>query len=997
MDETGQPGAPTPGDNGNGAGPQGDQARPINGWAADAGWPGAENGGDASGRQWRQPAEPVLSQGWGDRSTSYPTQPFPGTAAEHRQPVNGVHLGEAAEAERGWAGGRGEPGYPYGPEPTDPYVRRSPVPELPAGPPEEYPTGPLTAQSPDGAAPAEPARHAYSEREPGGTLPAGQPPRWGESGYPGHPGPISGPPAAAVSGPPVPASAPPMQVSGPPAQISVPPANPDRMVRERTALMPAVPRPADRVPGQGGPSGHGQTGTPSGAWPAAHPVDRGALPSGPGAAPAGPGYPPGEPGTPQGGAGEPDGAWSSGWAPPWAAPSPTPTSANPVDPQPAGHGVLDPQPAGHGPVGPHTAGPASLDPHPEGPGPVGPPATSAPAGPGVGGPAAAPHAAGLGHGGDQAEPAGEFRDGGHRRDVEPAPDQGWSPPGWANQRVQRLPVQRPPAESPLTAVREVGHRDDQPQPAGYDDRGQSGGYDDQGQRSGYDDRGEPRGYDEHGQRFRTAYDEHAQRVGHPVGPAGPSGADPGSHRVGPEDPGQHGPVGPVPAQHPEAPGYLPGPGGLRSARAGEPTGHPPHREALALPTSSSVAGPAYPHQPPSLSAAEPGSVPRPAEQGLDALPQRIPAEPDVPTVPEPPAVEPPAETPELARIATHLRREDGPVQPRERPDGFDVEAIVAAVQGVPGVRDASVRTTPAGAHSLRLDLADGADPAEVSRQVARLLQERMGLAAAPQNLPDTAPVDPTRPGWPGSGASAPGAPPRQVPTAAPRQPGTYGAPAPTPAPGAFGGPTGPGTYGTATEGARRRRPAPARGRASAEQPEGATPTETGRSGGLGATTVGTSYSGSPVTTTESAPSRPLNPGSPPGPRVIIDHVQVSTFGLDATVEVRLAAGDQPAAGLATGPAVDGYVLRLCAVAAAAAIDELLSSSTRVTERGRCFVEHAAVVPFGSCEVATVVVLLVCDGWVEQLAGSALVAGDPRQAVVRATLSAVNRRLEALLT
>jgi hypothetical protein len=152
-----------------------------------------------------------------------------------------------------------------------------------------------------------------------------------------------------------------------------------------------------------------------------------------------------------------------------------------------------------------------------------------------------------------------------------------------------------------------------------------------------------------------------------------------------------------------------------------------------------------------------------------------------------------------------------------------------------------------------------------------------------------------------------------------------------------------------------------------------------------------------VTTTETAPSRPLNPGSPPGPRVIIDHVQVSTFGLDATVEVRLAAGRQPAAGLATGPAVDGYVLRLCAVAAAAAIDELLSASTRVTERGRCFVEHAAVVPFGSCEVATVVVLLVCDGWVEQLAGSALVSGDPRQAVVRATLAAVNRRLEALLT
>ena len=98
-------------------------------------------------------------------------------------------------------------------------------------------------------------------------------------------------------------------------------------------------------------------------------------------------------------------------------------------------------------------------------------------------------------------------------------------------------------------------------------------------------------------------------------------------------------------------------------------------------------------------------------------------------------MEPPAETPELARIATHLRRDDEPAPLRERPEGFDVNAILDAVREVAGVRDAALRRTPAGAHSLRLDLADGADPAEVSRQVARLLQERMGLAAAPQNLP----------------------------------------------------------------------------------------------------------------------------------------------------------------------------------------------------------------------------------------------------------------------
>jgi len=49
------------------------------------------------------------------------------------------------------------------------------------------------------------------------------------------------------------------------------------------------------------------------------------------------------------------------------------------------------------------------------------------------------------------------------------------------------------------------------------------------------------------------------------------------------------------------------------------------------------------------------------------------------------------------------------------------------------------------------------------------------------------------------------------------------------------------------------------------------------------------------------------------------------------------------------------------------------------------------------QVAVVVLLLSCGGWVEQLAGSAVVTGDDRHAMVRATLAAVNRRLEALLS
>ncbi|WP_436837447.1 hypothetical protein [Micromonospora orduensis] len=419
------------------------------------------------------------------------------------------------------------------------------------------------------------------------------------------------------------------------------------------------------------------------------------------------------------------------------------------------------------------------------------------------------------------------------------------------------------------------------------------------------------------------------------------------------------------------------------------------------------------------SAPDPASPADPADPGLRAeataavLPQRVPAEPDVPVVPEPPAVEPPAETPELARIATHLRRDDEPAPLRERPEGFDVNAILDAVREVAGVRDAALRRTPAGAHSLRLDLADGADPAEVSRQVARLLQERMGLAAAPQNLPGlpTTPAPPVRrrsaeprspePRSPEPRGAEPRGPEPRSPEprgAEPRAPETRDA-GTEPRPGEVRAePTVSGRVETPPAGdtsRRRRQTAPHRGRATVEEPGSVSSAPAGAATGSPAT-LGTSYSGGQVTTTESAPSRPLDTGGAPGPRVVIDHVQVSTFGLDANVEVRLLAGGENASGYATGPAVDGYVLRLCAVAAAAAVDELLRGAENA-ERGRCFVEHAAVVPFGNCEVATVVVLLVCEGWVEQLAGSALVAGDPRQAVVRATLAAVNRRLEALLS
>ena len=147
---------------------------------------------------------------------------------------------------------------------------------------------------------------------------------------------------------------------------------------------------------------------------------------------------------------------------------------------------------------------------------------------------------------------------------------------------------------------------------------------------------------------------------------------------------------------------------------------------------------------------------------------------------------------------------------------------------------------------------------------------------------------------------------------------------------------------------------------------------------------------------------PLPAGAAAGPRVVLDHVQVTTLGVDATVEVRLVVsggaglGPDQAVGRVQGPAVDAYLLRLAAGAAGDALDQLLVDPRGQGPRGRCFVEHVAVVPFAGVDVAVVVLLLVWGSYAEQHSGSAIVAGDPRQAVVRATLSAVNRRLQSLL-
>jgi hypothetical protein len=139
--------------------------------------------------------------------------------------------------------------------------------------------------------------------------------------------------------------------------------------------------------------------------------------------------------------------------------------------------------------------------------------------------------------------------------------------------------------------------------------------------------------------------------------------------------------------------------------------------------------------------------------------------------------------------------------------------------------------------------------------------------------------------------------------------------------------------------------------------------------------------------------RPLpRPSSVDVQRLVVENVTVTRLGAEATVEVRLRSPRGTTVGEGRGPGVDAYLSRLAATAAAHAVDQALAADGR----GRVFVEHVSVVPFGVVEVAVVVPLLAWDGVTEQLSGSAIVGDDPHQAVVRATLAALNRRLESLL-
>ncbi len=130
--------------------------------------------------------------------------------------------------------------------------------------------------------------------------------------------------------------------------------------------------------------------------------------------------------------------------------------------------------------------------------------------------------------------------------------------------------------------------------------------------------------------------------------------------------------------------------------------------------------------------------------------------------------------------------------------------------------------------------------------------------------------------------------------------------------------------------------------------------------------------------------------APVGRRPVFSSLSVDRGDLDATVEVTLSFEGRPVVGRAAGLSTALGTLRTAAAATLAALEELIGSDARVQLDWLEVVEVGAP---GRPEVVSAAITFLTRGSEEIHVGSALVRGDEREAAVRATLDALNRRLE----
>jgi hypothetical protein len=138
---------------------------------------------------------------------------------------------------------------------------------------------------------------------------------------------------------------------------------------------------------------------------------------------------------------------------------------------------------------------------------------------------------------------------------------------------------------------------------------------------------------------------------------------------------------------------------------------------------------------------------------------------------------------------------------------------------------------------------------------------------------------------------------------------------------------------------------------------------------------------------EDAQPEPASAGARSRP--VVRRMHIVSSGLQVTAEVTLATGPVVAVGTASGTATQTGVQRAVASATLNALEQLVEG------RARFELEVVDVAPTGQDRTVIVTVTMLTNSGPERLTGAAGVRDDVRQAAIRATLDAVNRRVEAL--
>ncbi len=313
--------------------------------------------------------------------------------------------------------------------------------------------------------------------------------------------------------------------------------------------------------------------------------------------------------------------------------------------------------------------------------------------------------------------------------------------------------------------------------------------------------------------------------------------------------------------------------------------------------------------------------------------------------------------------------------------GGDRAAVVTALRAVSGVADAEILPDPEGGPgTLRLQLKPGADEVSVARTVNRLLGEQFGLGVDSGRVQVVEEVRRRQPAASGS-AQAAGAPAGSPSPSSASDSGSSSAPA-TPAvvrpePQLRPVPpfTGPsvGLSTAPSEPGVIRVPDATTDTTEHAGPRQGTPPRAGAG-------LGTVADLDPVQST----------GAARGARLLIHRMQLASAENGVTSEVTLELSGTEHTGVAGAASTPTSVHRSVAQATLRAVEDALDGRLRFE------LEHLETASLGNERAILVEVAMITPRGSERLTGVSAVRDDTRQAVIRATLDAVNRRIETYL-